>query len=253
MLFVRCCQVVGLVLVFASPSLLHAHGTVEFSRLYNVRAAGPSGGLPGGWSESYYTWNQNSNNFSNYANPGFQHSFTVPNGQINIAGINDGRPGSLDFSRLETPSLNWPARPASAGQNYSIKFLATAPHEPSYFDVYLTKQGFNVATETLEWNDLELLGRWQIGSANNITLGTGKGPIGETLQSYDWQLPIPADRSGRHELLVIWQRIDPAGEAFFSTSDLNIAPAAVPEPSTLALAVSGAGWLWWQWRRRRSG
>ena len=249
MIFVRCCLVIGLITALFAQTPLQAHGTVEFSRLYNVRAAGPAGNMPGGWSESYYTWNQNSNNFPNYAAPGFSYSSVVPNGKLNIAGINDGISSALNFSGIETPSLAWPARAATAGHSFGSKFLATATHEPSYFDVYLPKPGFNVATTTLGWSNLDLLGRWEIGTANNITLGTGLGPIGETLVSYNWQLPIPADRSGRHELLVVWQRRDPAGEAFFSTSDLNI--AAVPEPGMIALACSGAGLLLWQWRRRR--
>jgi hypothetical protein len=64
-----------------------------------------------------------------------------------------------------------------------------------------------------------------------VAIGTGINPIDNSpITTYNWNITIPTDRSGHVAMVVIWQREDPAGEAFFSTSDLNV--QAVPEPST---------------------
>ena len=44
--------------------------------------------------------------------------------------------------------------------------------------------------------------------------------MSRTGQLYRFTVDFP-QRTGRHVLYVIWQRIDPAGEAFFSASDLD--------------------------------
>ncbi len=42
---------------------------------------------------------------------------------------------------------------------------------------------------------------------------------------YTFQLRVPANRTGHHVLWLAWQRDDPGGEVFFSTSDIDIRPA----------------------------
>lgn len=237
--------------VLALASAAGAHGTVANSRMYNVKLGGPNGNTPAGWNESYYTWSQNSNNFINYAAPGFSYANEVPNGTISSAGINDGVKNFLNFSGLNTPSANWATTPATAGQALPVTWLATAPHDPSYFDVYFTKQGFDITSAPLTWGVLDFLGRWEKGTALPVTNSAQRNPIdGNAINvTYDWTVPIPADRSGRHGMVVVWQRRDSAGEAFFSTSDLMVAP--IPEPTALGgLGVLATGLLA---RRRRSG
>ena len=53
-------------------------------------------------------------------------------------------------------------------------------------------------------------------------------------------VPIPGDRAGHAALLVIWQRDDPAGEAFFAVQDLSVAPAVAIVPQ-LAIAAGANG------------
>lgn len=222
----------------------HAHGTLVDGRMYQVRVAGPSGHTPALWNESYYTWNQNSHNFPDYAASGFSYATTVPDGTIGYAGINDGVQSGLDFRGLETPSVNWLATAATAGQSLALHWVATAPHDPSYFEVYLTKQGFDVATQHLQWGMLERLGRWSPNDpAHPVTNATAPSPSGGTSLSYDWNIPIPADRTGRHVVIVIWQRQDPAGEAFFAVQDLTISAAsnsATPTALDIARRTDGA-------------
>lgn len=217
-----------------------AHGTLVNGRMYQVRIAGPSGHTPAIWNDSYYTWNQNSHNFPDYAASGFSYETTVPSGTIAYAGINDGTQSGLDFRGLETPSASWVPAAATAGQSIALHWVATAPHDPSFFEVYLTKQGFDVATQHLPWNSLERLGRWSPNdSSHPVTNATAPSPAGGTSLSYDWSIPIPADRSGRHVVVVIWQRQDPAGEAFFSVQDLAIA-AATPAAFDIARSTGSA-------------
>ena len=211
--------------------------------MFEVRQKGPGGNTPAGWNESYYTWNQNSNNFPDYDEPGFSYADFVPSGKIGSAGINDGVGSALNFSGLNTPSALWQATPATAGRTLALHFVATAPHDPSFFQVYFTKPEFDPTTATLGWSNLTDLGRWSIGnSARPVTIGTGPSPSGGTLMSYDWTIPIPGTASGRETVVVIWQREDPAGEAFFAIQDLQV--AGVPEPASAALLLLGvAGML----------
>lgn len=117
---------------FTAIDLVHAHGTLVDGRMFQVRVAGPSGHTPGGWDESYYTWNQNSNNCPNYAGTNFSYAAAVADGTIAYAGINDGVHSSLNFTGLATPSANWAATSATAGQMLALHWVATAPHDPSF-------------------------------------------------------------------------------------------------------------------------
>ena len=217
---------------------LQAHGNLENSRMIRVRVAGPNGTLPAPWNESYYTWNQDSNNFPGYASTGFKYSTTVPDGTIASAGINDGVHTGLNFSGLNNPSDRWPTTAATAGSAVSLHWLATALHDPSHFQVYLTRAGANTASGTLAWADLDFLGAWSVGSTTRpVTTSTRPNPVsGGTIPSYDWTVPIPADRAGHVILVVIWQRDDPAGEAFFAVQDFLVAGAP-----TLAVSMASGG------------
>lgn len=233
----------GLMLLSTTlPQQAKAHGSLENGRMLQVRLAGPNGYAPAPWNDSYYTWNQNSQNFPSYAQPSFSYAQAVPDGTIASAGINDGVQTPLNFSGLNLPSAGWQKTPAQAGATVPLIFLATAPHDPSHFEVYLTKQGFNVATQTLGWENLEHLGRWEIGDAQRpVTLGTRANPVtGGSMPSYEWNVPIPPDRNGHHAVVVIWQRQDPAGEAFFAVQDLAITAVSAPA-AVLGIARSDDG------------
>lgn len=210
-----------------------AHGTIVDSRVYLVRKAGANANLMGAWTDAMYDWAANSRNFPDYAAPGFAYSNYIADGAISSAGQNDGTNGHLDFSKVNNPGL-WPTTAVNAGTNFAQKWVAPAPHDPSYFDVWITKQGFDPATQSMGWNDLLSLGRWEKNTANNV-VATPNGALSPAdngaLLSYDWTVPIPSNFSGRHSLLVVWQRRDPVGEAFFSTQDILIAPAG---PSWIA-------------------
>lgn len=219
--------------VLFRPESALAHGSLESGRMLQVRLAGPNGQTPCPWNDSFYTWNQNSHNFPNYADPNFRYADVVPDGRIANAGVNDGVQSSLNFSGLNNPGPGWTLLPATAGgAPVRLHFLATAGHDPSHFQVYLTRPGVNPNLRPLAWSDLEHLGRWAEGDAvRPVTKSTRTNPVtGGPSLSYDWDVTVPADRgAGPAVLLVIWQRDDPAGEAFFAVLDLQVTvPAAVP-------------------------
>ncbi len=135
---------IALVSFFAIESG-HAHGTVENSRMLLARLAGPAGGTPAAWTESYYTWNQNSNNFPSYAAPGFFYADFVPDGTISSAGVNNGVLSGLNFSGLNTASANWAMTDVTAGATFAMKWFATAPHDPSHFDVYFLRNPYSMS------------------------------------------------------------------------------------------------------------
>jgi predicted carbohydrate-binding protein with CBM5 and CBM33 domain len=245
------CSLAAVLLGILPSGNSHAHGTMEGSRMLQVRLAGPSGGTPAAWNGTYYSWNQNSRNFGDYDQPGFLYANYVADGTISSAGANDGVQSWMDFSGLNTPSANWQKTNVDAGADFEMTWLASATHEPSYFEVYLTKDGFDVATEVMGWDDLEYMGRWSLEDPlYPVTLGIAPNPVDAgNVVTYNWTMAIPDDRSGHVAAVVVWQREDPAGESFFATVDLNVRP--VPEPSSALLV--GAGLLIGLRRVRRQG
>jgi len=124
----------------------------------------------------------------------------VPDGTLCHA--NDDRKRGL--SATNNPAA-WTRTTLQPG-TFSYTFNATAPHNPSFWKFYITKQGTDL-NQPLKWSDLELI----------------KEDNGTTVEStYTTELTIPNDRSGDHILFVRWQRIDPVGEGFYNCSDITI-------------------------------
>jgi len=213
---------VPLVLALFIVGNVFAHGTLvspqsRVHRVYKSNPENPSfplaanavamdGTLP------YYTWNQVSRNIPQAVQaglpPGFDYSPWIPDGQLASAGRTD--PFSSDYAwtytGLDQASSDWPTTPLTAGETVTIDFYATAPHDPSVWDVWMTTPGWDAGTP-LTWAEMEFLGR------PVVTLDAGH---------YTFELQIPSDRSGHHVLWVAWQRNDPVGEVFISTSDIDI-------------------------------
>jgi len=178
------------------------HGTMAnpVSRVYQVflenpqtpssaaakAAVGISGPTP------FYDWNE----VARLA-PQRNYRDLIPNGRLASAGLDK-------FAGIDLPRVDWPATPVMAGA-YDCVFTATTPHDPSSFAVFVTKQGYD-PSQPLRWDDLE--------------------PVSYTVppyldgKNYRFTVELPP-RAGRHVLYAIWQRDDPAGEAFFSASDID--------------------------------
>ncbi len=112
-------------------------------------------------------------------------------------------------SGLNIPSPDWQKTAITLDENQQIElvFNATAVHNPSYWQFYLTTPNYDGFTP-LTWNDLE-----QIGEAQNVEAGSDK--------KYRIKVTLPSQRTGDAVLLTRWQRVDPAGEGFYNCSDIT--------------------------------
>ena len=189
-------------MVLGASSHLRAHGSMAepISRVYQVflenpqsptSAAGQAAVAAAG-TQAFYDWHEVS-----LLAPARNYRELIPDGQL--PGV-----GRDKYEGLNLVRLDWPATKVAAG-DYDCTFYAATPHDPSYFEAYLTKADYD-PTQPLRWDDLDLLPYVQapVRDGNN----------------YRFTVNLP-ERTGRQILYVVWQRVDPAGEAFFSTSDLD--------------------------------
>lgn len=88
-----------------------------------------------------------------------------------------------------------------------ITWKATATHDPSFFEVYLSNDTYKASERPLKWSDLTLLKTIR-----------NPAPVGD---EYKFSVPVN-NAKGVRVLFVRWQRIDPEGEGFYSCSDINI-------------------------------
>lgn len=115
---------------------------------------------------------------------------------------------------MGAPHTGWTRTELGTGTIEYI-FNATAPHNPSFWEFYLTKPEADLS-KGLAWGDLDL-----IQTAGNIAANGGK---------YRIDVAIPAGRSGDAILFVRWQRDDAAGEGFYNCSDITITGGTTPPP-----------------------
>ena len=218
-------RITGLVIACFLPVLsAWGHGSVVSpdSRVHRVYASNPENpsfqlaknAIATDGTNSYYTWTELSRNIPQAVTAGlpagFDYSPWVPDGQLASGGRVAVAPGiPRTYAGLDQVSADWPTSPAQAGQTLAIDFDAHTPHEPSVWDVWMTTADWN-PTQPLNWAQMGFLGR------PAVTL---------TDMHYYFDVAIPADRVGHHVLWIAWQRDDPVGEVFFSTSDLMIAAA----------------------------
>lgn len=137
----------------------------------------------------------------------------IPNGQL-CAG------GDIDKTGMDIPSMFWQRSdltPDSGGQ-VTIIFDAHTPHNPSFWEFYLSDDTFDAANEVLSWEKLELIAR--IG---NVAVSDVNGK-----KVYQITFPFPQDRAGPATLYTRWQREDEAGEGFYNCSDINIVNGSLP-------------------------
>jgi predicted carbohydrate-binding protein with CBM5 and CBM33 domain len=236
----------GLTLLSAAliGSTLIAHGSVVDppSRVYRVYQANPDNpsfalaqnAVDMDGTLSYYTWNELSRNIPAAVQAGlpegFDYSPWVPDGQLASGGRVD--PFSSEYPRtyagVDQVSPDWPKKTVTAGSTMAVDFLATAVHEPSVWDVWMTTPDWD-PNEPLTWAKMEFIGR------PTPTL---------TGNHYYFDVDIPLDRSGHHVMWVAWQRDDSVGEVFFSTCDLEIERTFPLYPGTsedlqLATGING--------------
>ncbi|MEV4656538.1 lytic polysaccharide monooxygenase [Micromonospora sp. NPDC049301] len=124
-----------------------------------------------------------------------QHQARTPDGQL----------CSNALSRNDT--LNQPGawKTTTVSRNLTVQMYDQASHGADYFQVYVTKQGFNPATQRLGWGNLDL-----------ITTTGRYAPA----QNISFNVSLPA-RSGNHILFVLW-KASHLDQTYMWCSDINI-------------------------------
>jgi chitinase len=180
---------------------LQAHGSMldPVSRVYRIFLDNPQtpqndaarAALAVNGTQPFYDWNEVSRNL-----PDYDWQANVPDGQLASG-------GRAKYAGLDLVRSDWAATAVESGP-YRFVYHATTPHSPSYFRAFITKADWDPES-ALAWADFEPLP----GAENAALQGN----------NYAWDTILP-ERQGRHVVLVIWQRIDPVGEVFFSVSDV---------------------------------
>jgi chitin-binding protein len=103
-------------------------------------------------------------------------------------------------------SLNQPGawRTSNLARNFTVQLYDQASHGADYFKVYVSKQGFNPATQSLGWGNLDFItqtGRY--APAQNISFNVSTSGY-----------------TGQHILFVIWQASH-QDQAYMWCSDVN--------------------------------
>ncbi|TQO83037.1 Spindolin [Vibrio cholerae] len=121
---------------------------------------------------------------------------------------------------LNVPSAHWQKTGITLDANGQIEvvFHAATPHNPSYWQFYLSKATYD-HTKPLTWDDLAL-----VGSSDDVAAGSDK--------KYRFKVTLPQDRSGDAILYTRWQRVDAGGEGFYNCSDITFGGATTPPDPT---------------------
>ncbi len=149
-------------------------------------------------TQAFYDWHEVSRLVPGYDPESIEpYRVIIPDGQL--AGA-----GRKKYSGLDLVRDDWPATSVNPGP-YHVVFDAWVPHDPSYFLAFITREDWT-PNQPLKWDNLELL--------------SGTDHVVRDGLYYRFTVDFP-HRIGHHVLYVIWQRIDPAGEVFFSASDID--------------------------------
>ncbi|ADU69407.1 lytic polysaccharide monooxygenase [Pantoea sp. At-9b] len=159
--------------------------------------------------QSIYTWQQL---------VGFvdgNHSADRAREQIPSHQICHGQFNGRGFSMPRSDWATTVIKPDSNGK-VRMRYGYTQPHDPSWIEFYISKKGFNPAEKALGWDDIELLDTVVSSKVTHLSSGT-------LYNRYeDYNISIPADRTGRAVIFARWQRNDAGNEGFYNCSDVII-------------------------------
>ncbi|NYI05278.1 chitin-binding protein [Allostreptomyces psammosilenae] len=150
----------------------------------------------------WQAWQDNPNAMWNWNglyrnNVGGNHQAAIPNGQLCSGGRTEGG----RYNSLDTVG---PWKTTNVADNFTVRLYDQASHGADYFRVYVTKQGFNPATEPLGWDDLELVAQ-----------------TGRYAPSQNYEIPVSTSgRSGHHVVYTIWQASH-MDQVYYLCSDVN--------------------------------
>jgi predicted carbohydrate-binding protein with CBM5 and CBM33 domain len=110
------------------------------------------------------------------------------------------------YAAYDAARDDWPTTHLTSGADWAFKYPTIDGH-PGSFYLYVTKDGYD-PTKPLTWDSLE------DKPFSTATFAALNGP-GE----YDWDIKLPAGKTGHHVIYAYWQRSDHPG-AFFGCSDV---------------------------------
>lgn len=139
---------------------------------------------------------------------GGNHQAAVPDGQL----CSGGRTQGGLYASLDTVGA-WVAK--SIPNNFTLTITDQAKHGADYLLIYITRQGFNPATQPLTWGSLELIQR------------TGSYP---TTGLYQAQVNA-GNRTGRHVVYTIWQASH-LDQPYYLCSDVIFGGGGTPPVTT---------------------
>lgn len=137
----------------------------------------------------------------------------VKDGSLCSAGDNAKRGTDL-------ASPHWQRTLVIPDGNGEIEFLffGSTPHNPSYWEFYLSNEQFDSSNQVLTWADLDLIDQ---KADIPITQINGRN-------YYQMKVKLPAGREGNAVLYTRWQREDAGGEGFYNCSDITIQDSTTP-------------------------
>jgi len=150
------------------------------------------------------------------------HQAAIPDGQL----CSGGRTQSGRYQSLDAVGP-WVA--ATKPNNFLMTLTDQAQHGADYLQIYITKQGFNPATQPLTWSSLELV-----------------QTTGRYAPAPQYQAQVNAgSRTGRHVLFTVWQasHLDQSyylcSDVIFTGGTSTQSPTASASPSRSASASAG--------------
>lgn len=148
-------------------------------------------------------------------------SLEAPKGftlDASTGGPTDGKLGSVgraDAVNLDEQSpTRWVKNEVKAGQELTVAWHYTAPHQTTDWRYYITKNGWD-QNKPLTRADLQPLAEY-------------KQPMGPASNTPSHQVKLPADHVGNHVIYAVWDVAD-TSNAFYNMIDLHIDGQAGPE------------------------
>ena len=210
-----------------TTAAIMGHGSLADppSRIYLAFSEGPENpqseavrsAIEIGGTQPLYDWNELV--AFHPGTPDYQRSVpywdTIPNGQLASA----GNPKYAGFDQVRD---DWPATSIEPGP-YQFTWFATTPHDPSVHRAFITTNDWD-PSQPLNWDQME-----ELELSPSILEGN----------YYTFNTILP-QRSGKHAIYVIWQRLDPVGEGFYALADVDF---GTPEPSECAGDLDNDGFI----------
>lgn len=136
--------------------------------------------------------------------------------------------GNTNFTGFNAARDDWPLTHLTSGKTVDFSYNAWAAH-PGWFYVYVTKDGFD-PKKTLTWDDMEAQ---PFLSVDHPPLN---GSPGTVEANYSWTGQLPANKSGRHIIYMVWQRSDSA-ETFTPAPTSSSTAATARSPASTSRAT----------------